>query len=1153
MVIGVFSLLKRVIIACINIKFLLFGAIMGHVLFPDEKKIGDNVESIASSPHLKKFSKEEKENLISVLKNEEGENLSIIRFTKSLCPSCYEEEDWKNLTLPAVIYAKNGKVWMIKNCKKHGTVKELYWGDYDLYKKAEKYQDAGLEIDNPHIKKELSEINCPYDCGLCKEHESHTSLGNIALTNVCDLNCWYCFFYAKEGDDIYEPSREQIKEMLKAMKEEKPVGANAVQLSLERNEKITVRGRDKVVKTVAIGDFVDSLMKENEVKIKSDPIEHEFSSINDFEVLSVDSNNNPAFMPVSSVIRHKNEGNLFRLETSCGREITTTGAHSIFVLGSNGEIIPKQVSELTDNDILLAPLEVQSNPALKTINLINIIKEKNPNALEKIVVSGLVKNEISKYEKALGKKINWDSVPYSLYEKLKIGSEIRYFNSKKEKALPIEMNASSELLRLLGYYAGEGCCYKNGIIFSFGKHEEELIADFDNCVKAVFGDINVRKRENHGSSVQIYIEGFLYRLFFQVLGSGKNSREKAIPWVVYNVSDDLKKEFLTSYFKCDGNIKTRKSGFEINHNTVSKPMASDLAFLHAQLGIPVKIEKSISKPHLVEKTGQFIRKASLKYRVVIGGKENLSKALWYLNNEERRKFEEYLSAEEKHSPVYRRLPINMLELPKERTGLPAIDYLLKRVKHDKSLDKNNLMELTDYWRGANIGFAPALNSISHSKLGFFKIHKIKEIKGNKDFVYDISVPGSQAFFAGTGMLLAHNTGGEPTLRDDLVEIIKDAKEIGYDHIQLNTHGINLGKNLDLTYKVRDAGVNTIYMSFDGVSPETNPKNYWEAPKAIENCRKAGIGIVLVPTLIGGVNDHELGDIIRFGFGNIDVIRSVNFQPVSLVGRMPEKMRMKQRITIPGAIKRIEEQTDNQIGRESWFTIPCARHITDFVEALRGSRQYRLSTHFACGMATYVFKDGNKMLPITDFFDVPGFFEYLENLTDEIGQANVKSVAKTTSLAKLMLNITRFVDDERKPKSLQFSKILASALQGSNYNELGEFHKNSLFIGMMHFQDPYNWDVDRVHKCSIHYAMPNNTVVPFCTFNVIPALYRDKVQQEYSIPAEEWERKKGKKLKELLHKRNYTDEYKKEVNEFYKPYRKAVKKELEPDWGWGCSK
>ena len=84
-------------------------------------------------------------------------------------------------------------------------------------------------------------------------------------------------------------------------------------------------------------------------------------------------------------------------------------------------------------------------------------------------------------------------------------------------------------------------------------------------------------------------------------------------------------------------------------------------------------------------------------------------------------------------------------------------------------------------------------------------------------------------------------------------------------------------------RLKDAGVSNLYMSFDGTSPKTNPKNHWETPYALEACRKAGIGVVLVPTVIKGINDHELGSIIDFGHKHIGTVHAVNFQPVSLTG------------------------------------------------------------------------------------------------------------------------------------------------------------------------------------------------------------------------------------------------------------------------------
>jgi hypothetical protein len=361
------------------------------------------------------------------------------------------------------------------------------------------------------------------------------------------------------------------------------------------------------------------------------------------------------------------------------------------------------------------------------------------------------------------------------------------------------------------------------------------------------------------------------------------------------------------------------------------------------------------------------------------------------------------------------------------------------------------------------------------------------------------------------------TGGEPCLRDDLLDILRMVKEEDFDHVQLNTNGVRLAQDLGFVKKLKGL-VNTIYMSFDGVTPQTNPKNHWEAPQAIENCKKAGIGVVLVPTVIRGVNDHELGDIIRFGFQNIGVVRGVNFQPVSLVGRMPRRQREKQRITIPGTIKRIEEQTNGEIAREDFYPVPSVSSITKIVEAFSETPKYNLTTHFACGMATYVFKDGDKIIPITRFVDVEGLFEYLEDMAKEINNGKSRTVAKV----RLLYNIRKYIDREKQPKGLGLGKILMNALLKRNYEGLREFHHRALYIGMMHFQDLYNYDVERVRRCCVHYAVPDGRVIPFCAFNVIPQIYRDKIQERFSVPQKQWEKQTGKTLKSQIYKRRLSN-------------------------------
>ena len=351
------------------------------------------------------------------------------------------------------------------------------------------------------------------------------------------------------------------------------------------------------------------------------------------------------------------------------------------------------------------------------------------------------------------------------------------------------------------------------------------------------------------------------------------------------------------------------------------------------------------------------------------------------------------------------------------------------------------------------------------------------------------------------------TGGEPTLRDDLIDIVKMLKEEGVRHIQLNTEGIKFAemyfndpqRAIEYARQLREAGVNTVYLSFDGVTPKANWKNHWEIPYIFEVFRKANMtSVVLVPTLIKNANFNEMGLILKFAGKNMDIVRAVNFQPVSLTGQLKKSEREKMRVTIADAIKGIEEQTDGQIPADTWYPIPVAAKFAKFVEAAVGSEQFCMANHPMCGAANYVFveKDATGMptrfVPLASFFDVEGFIEYLDEQRFDLENSRFKKLA----LLKGIIDLRKFVDEERMPKDLSFSKLLTSILIRRNYEALGQLHYKMLFIGMMHFMDLYNYDVERVRRCNIHYTLPDGRVIPFCTFNVLESLYRDYVQEKY---------------------------------------------------------
>lgn len=362
------------------------------------------------------------------------------------------------------------------------------------------------------------------------------------------------------------------------------------------------------------------------------------------------------------------------------------------------------------------------------------------------------------------------------------------------------------------------------------------------------------------------------------------------------------------------------------------------------------------------------------------------------------------------------------------------------------------------------------------------------------------------------------TGGEPLLREDLVDIIRLLREMGVKHIQLNTNGIKFSqlywedpvKAIDYAKAIRSSGVNTVYLSFDGVSPITNWKNHWEIPYIFEVFRKSSMtSVVLVPTVINNVNMHEVGAIIRFASLHNDIVRSVNFQPVSITGMMKRYERAKYRVTIADLIKAVEEQTEGEIPSEAWYPVPVSAIFSRFIEGLTGEFKIEMANHPFCGAATYVYVDKTgkglpKLIPITNFVDVDGLLEYLEEKWNELFSGSTRLLVGL----KFLYSIRKFFYEDKMPPGFNLYKILFNIVVMRNYSALAELHYKMLLLGSMHFMDLYNYDIQRVMRCNIHYATPDGKLIPFCAYNIFDDIYRDRVLKQYSVEIDEWSRKYG---------------------------------------------
>ena len=340
------------------------------------------------------------------------------------------------------------------------------------------------------------------------------------------------------------------------------------------------------------------------------------------------------------------------------------------------------------------------------------------------------------------------------------------------------------------------------------------------------------------------------------------------------------------------------------------------------------------------------------------------------------------------------------------------------------------------------------------------------------------------------------SGGEPTMRDDLVEIVKKAKELGFPQVQIATNGVKLANNPGLAQQLKDAGLSTVYLHFDGISPATNPflkstKRRWRI------WNKVGLGVVLVPTIIKGRNDQEVGEILKFAADHIAIVRGVNFQPVAFTGAANDEDVENERITIPELIGDIETQTDGVLKKSDFYPVPCVLPFSDLVEAYTGRPQVRFTAHQHCGAATYVFVTKDGMMPVNRMVDVESLFAAIEQMANMLKKGG--TINKYATLLEGVKDLHESFKKGEKSNTAEFWKLIGKTLIGQNFDALREFHWNALFIGTMHFMDRYNYDIERVQRCCIHYATPDGKLIPFCTYNSGP-VYREQVWKKYAKTA-----------------------------------------------------
>ncbi|MDR3566435.1 MAG: radical SAM protein [Syntrophobacteraceae bacterium] len=293
------------------------------------------------------------------------------------------------------------------------------------------------------------------------------------------------------------------------------------------------------------------------------------------------------------------------------------------------------------------------------------------------------------------------------------------------------------------------------------------------------------------------------------------------------------------------------------------------------------------------------------------------------------------------------------------------------------------------------------------------------------------------------------SGGEPTVRDDLPQIISLGRSLGFSFIQINTNGLRLASDPNYAKELKEAGAASIFLQFDGIEDASHialrgrPLSC-EKELAVKHCARHGLGVVLVPTLAPGINIHEIGGIIRFAVRHAPAVRGVHFQPVSYFGRYPAGNLPPPRITIPEVIREIESQTEGNLPAHHFQPPGCENALCSFhgnFVLLPGGELKAWSSHDpakCCSAPTSAAVGAEKARGfVAKFWSRPGPEEKITNAPSLGGWDDFLERART----------------------------------------------HSLCISGMAFQDVWNLDLERLKDCCIHVVDSQGRLVPFCAYNL----------------------------------------------------------------------
>ncbi|HEY5506774.1 MAG TPA: hypothetical protein VIK83_04710, partial [Coriobacteriia bacterium] len=250
-----------------------------------------------------------------------------------------------------------------------------------------------------------------------------------------------------------------------------------------------------------------------------------------------------------------------------------------------------------------------------------------------------------------------------------------------------------------------------------------------------------------------------------------------------------------------------------------------------------------------------------------------------------------------------------------------------------------------------------------------------------------------------------------------------------------------------------------YLQFDGLKDATYRKLRGctlldTKLAAIENLRAVGVPVTLVATIKRGVNDTQIGEIVKFGLDS-PYVRGVNFQPVAFFGR-GERADIANRVTLSGIRREIETQTAGLIGKADIIPLPCD---VDRVAV------------------TYLVKKDGAWIPITSRIKVEGYLELIDNTMDFRAEDVVRNALARSISKGVGCDCFKLMDE--------VMAILPSGyVKWTPRERVAFINTNTFRITISSFVDMYNFDAKSIKRECVHVITPDLRRIPFSAYNML---------------------------------------------------------------------